>query len=165
MSLTCQRPGGPSPSHSAIPLEKMPRTSQTCVCGVGGKDVDARHVARERDCVASPPVDFRRDKHLADAPDLLRIHLGLDCCPYVARAPITQDLTAIAMWTAPPWVLLRGIKVVTPDDASKEPGAAQCAWQSANGRGRSAHAQGAARRRPAAARSASHRPIGSCVDC
>src|SRR5216683_7343003 len=42
---------------------------------VAGEDVDAGHVAGERDRVASPAVDLRRDKHLPGTRDLLRIHL------------------------------------------------------------------------------------------
>lgn len=69
---------------------------------IGGKDVDARHVAREGDRVASPPMNLRRDKHLAGPRDLLGIHSVPDCRRYFVRASMTLDLRTVAMLIALP---------------------------------------------------------------
>src|SRR6266498_597942 len=66
---------------------------------VGGENVDAGHVACERDRVPSPPVDFRRDEHLPGTRDLLRIHLSSDYCP--DRIPVYRYWQGRIRW--PGW--------------------------------------------------------------
>lgn len=111
----------------------MPRTAALrldlyrdppCVRSVGGKDVDAGHVASECDCVTSPPVDFRRDKHLAGTRDLLRVHLGPDHCLDVACVSHDAGLSGHGHAGRPPRMLLaesqgssRGRHVLSPSTA------------------------------------------------